>query len=174
MNKRVIAGIVLIAAVVGAAWYYGVLDRFMGSTARSGARGSAGASQVRVINVLDKALYDDAHIKGSEQIDSHMVEKVAQNWDKESTIVVYCANYMCSASRDIAKRLTAMGFKNTKAYEGGTAEWYQLSQKDPSYVIVGPAQEKYLKVPVKAPAEHPTDVSVIDAAALKQLIGDRT
>lgn len=173
MNIRLVGIIGAVGLLLGLAWYYGgftSMRRCCGSVTGSATGTQTAKSSLHVINVLDKALYDDAHIKGSEQIDSDVVEKVAQNWDKNSTIVVYCANYMCSASRDIAKKLTAMGFKNTKAYEGGTAEWYQLSQKDPSYAIVGPAQEKYLKVPIKAPQEHPADVAIIEAEALKSLL----
>ncbi|MCK5632213.1 rhodanese-like domain-containing protein [bacterium] len=117
-----------------------------------------------VINVLDKALYDDCHIKGSIQIDLEKVSGYAlKNIDKKAEIVLYCSNYMCSSSGFARKKLVDLGFENVYVYEGGTAQWYQLE-----YPIEGPAKSSYLKRKMKAPAH--LDSYVLDADELKKKI----
>jgi rhodanese-related sulfurtransferase len=106
---------------------------------------------LRVINVLDTALYNDAHIKGSIQVSMSDVENVAASWNRSVPVVVYCSNYFCTASGDVAKQLQTMGFEEVYAYEGGTAEWYQQGLP-----IEGPANESYLKIEIPAPEEEST------------------
>lgn len=43
--------------------------------------------------------------------------------DKQQEIVVYCANLACHASGGVARKLTAMGYRNVGHYAGGKAEW---------------------------------------------------
>jgi hypothetical protein len=63
--------------------------------------------------------------------------------------------------------LKKAGFENTYAYEGGTAEWSQLSKNDPSYILEGPATESYLNQVVSAPEHEESDVEIISAQDLK-------
>lgn len=117
-----------------------------------------------VINVLDKDLYDDCHIKGSINVPYENLEKFVQDLDKDSSeIVVYCSNYMCSTSGVAAKQLTQMGFKHVWAYEGGTAEWHQMGLP-----VEGTCKSSYLSN--KLPATEHTDasVSVITAQQLAE------
>ncbi len=95
--------------------------------------------QIRLINVLDQEYYQDCHIKGSENIPLAELEEKAAQWDKDEQIVVYCARYECSASRDAAQKLQSLGFSKVMAYEGGTKEW--LSK---GYDVQGPCQKEYL------------------------------
>jgi len=125
-----------------------------------------------VVNVLDKKMYDDAHIKGSIHVDYSDLTKEAQKWDKNATVVIYCADYLCGASYSGAQQLAALGFKDVRAYEGGMAEWYQLHQKDSAYELEGPAQLGYLAVASKKPNVHHegTQVKEISAQELRDLL----
>ncbi len=78
-----------------------------------------------VINVLAKEVYDDCRIKDSINVPRDELAAYAKDLDRETPIVVYCASYMCSASRLAWHTLDDMGFKNIWAYEGGMAEWRQ-------------------------------------------------
>ncbi len=117
-----------------------------------------------VINVLKKELYDDCHIEGSLSVPFDQVEKHVQACvDKDAEIVVYCSNYMCTASGAVCKRLKSLGFNNVCAYEAGTAEWYQ--QGLPTQ---GPAKSGYLKHKLEQPKHNDPDVRVITTQELAQ------
>lgn len=156
LSLFVIAGLVVVS---GCGWGEKKKDAQASSVAPS--------SKIRVINVLEKNYFDDAHIAGSEHVPLADLKKVSQSWDKEVPVVVYCSNYRCSASSGGARVLKEAGFKEVYAYEGGMALWYQLAQKDPSYKFEGPAREEYLLTVVpEIPSQDPT-VSVITAEQLK-------
>lgn len=78
-----------------------------------------------IVNVLDAKYHEDCHIKGSINVPiENLVEYADKHWDKDETqIVLYCGNYMCTASGAGAHELKGRGFKHVWAYEGGTAEW---------------------------------------------------
>jgi len=81
---------------------------------------------VLVINVLPEKYYKKSHIKGSINIpinNEDFEAKVEAAGSKDKNTVVYCANYDCKASGDAFDKLTAAGFTNVRAYEGGTQEW---------------------------------------------------
>ena len=94
---------------------------------------------IRVINVLDENYFADAHIPGSLNISLDNLEKDAEGWNKDADIVIYCANYKCSASAAAVRKLMALGFTNVKAYESGMAGWAQAGLP-----VEGVAQEAYL------------------------------
>lgn len=121
-----------------------------------------------VINVLDKATYDDAHIKGSVHVPFDDVAVFAADLDADNAeIVVYCSNYMCTSSDYVAKRLQALGFKKVWAYEGGMAEWYQLGLP-----VEGPAKLEYLSKKIEKPAEQESStVQQITADELAHKLG---
>jgi len=125
---------------------------------------------IYVVNVLDDALYQDAHIHGSIQVSLTDLAQKAKAWRKNAIIVTYCSNYACTASSYAARMLKKMGFENVYAYEGGMAEWYQLHKQDPSYAVDGAAQEAYLHVVMEKPAEHPEDVTVISSQELHDML----
>ena len=119
-----------------------------------------------VINVLDKDLYDDCHIKGSINVTIDRIERYAQQKIyKNAVVVLYCSNYMCSTSGFSRGKLIALGFKNALVYEGGTAEWYQLG-----YPTEGPAKSPYLKKVLTAPEKQ--EHYVISAQELKKKIDE--
>lgn len=115
-----------------------------------------------VINVLQKELYDDCHIAGSISIPFDRIEQDAQaSIDKDAEIVIYCSNYMCTASGMACKKLQHLGFRNVWAYEAGMAEWYQ--QGLPTQ---GPAKSAYLNRVLEQPKVHDPDVRVITTQEL--------
>lgn len=120
-----------------------------------------------VINVLDKESYDDCNIAGSVNVPFQDVESFAKNIDRNTEMVVYCANYMCTASGAAAQKLKEMGFEKVWAYEGGTAEWYQLGKENGEFPVKGACAASYLTAANTKPAEETSDVSVITAAQLR-------
>jgi rhodanese-related sulfurtransferase len=123
-------------------------------------------SQYLLVNVLDKEQFDDAHIPGSIHVPYEQVEKWSVSVvDKKTPIVVYCANFMCTASVEAARLLKSLGFENVKAYEGGIVEWKHLG-----YPIEGPQKLEYL-VQYSEPKdlEQPTDVSIVSGQELKKI-----
>lgn len=80
---------------------------------------------VRVINVLAKEYYQKCHIVGSDSVPYAELKKAAESWSKSDHIVVYCASKECPLSGQARDLLTALGFTNVQAYEGGIAEWQE-------------------------------------------------
>jgi len=79
---------------------------------------------VKLIEVLDKEAYKKSHIKGAINIPLKRIGTIAkQNYSTKDEIVVYCADYDCTASPKAAKKLDNLGFKNVYDYEGGKKEW---------------------------------------------------
>ena len=123
-----------------------------------------------IINVLDKSSYEDCRITGSTNVPFDQVESFAKGLDKNAEIVVYCANYMCTASGASAQKLKELGFEKVWAYEGGSAQWYQLSLQNPEkYKIEGACAASYVRAPNEKPTEsEPSLVPVIEADELYQ------
>lgn len=76
-----------------------------------------------IINVLGEEYYTDCRIPGSINIPVAELDVKAKQWPKDKEIIVYCASYDCSASKNGAKKLQEFGFTNVRAYEGGVKEW---------------------------------------------------
>jgi rhodanese-related sulfurtransferase len=124
-----------------------------------------------IINVLDKVLYDDCHIKGSihvpfEEFEGWISKNLeSKNIDINDHIVVYCSNYMCTASGYGAQLLTKLGFKNVWAYEAGVAEWLQRGQP-----VEGVCQKPYLKRVFDKPEHTQEDINIISTDDLAKKI----
>ena len=118
-----------------------------------------------VINVLDKELYNDCHIKGSINIPFESLENESKKLDKDATVVLYCSNYMCTASKFGASMLKNMGFKKVYAYEAGMADWYQNGLP-----VVGECKQDYLKAKSEKPELEDEDVEIITTSSLKDMI----
>ena len=80
-------------------------------------------ANIVLMNVLDKEYFEDCYIPGSVNVPVEQVEKYVQQLSKDDTIVVYCANYACTASGSVAEQLIGLGFKHVYAYEAGIAGW---------------------------------------------------
>lgn len=109
-----------------------------------------------VLNVLDKPEYDDCHIVGSLQVSLDKVESFVQKLNKDTEMVVYCSNYYCTASGQVAQQLQSLGFTKVWAYEAGMAEWFQRGLP-----VQGPCKQSYLKKVIPQPADHEGDSNTI-------------
>lgn len=99
-----------------------------------------------LINVLDKEVYDDAHIVGSIHVPYEKIKSYLKKiLNKDALLIFYCSNYYCTASDSAAMDATNLGFKNVFVYKGGMAEWYQTAQHDKDFLYDGPAKLDYLK-----------------------------
>ncbi|HRN78062.1 MAG TPA: rhodanese-like domain-containing protein [Candidatus Dependentiae bacterium] len=117
-----------------------------------------------VINVLDKQLYDDCHIKGSISIPfEQLTEEIEKKVDKNAEVILYCSNYMCASSGYGCRKLTDLGYTNVSVYEGGTAEWFQENLP-----VEGPAHQKYLQRKL-TPPEHVDDTEGICVITVDEL-----
>jgi len=114
-----------------------------------------------VLNVLDKPEYDDCHIVGSIQVSLDQVESFAQKLNKDTEMVVYCSNYFCTASGQVAQQLQSLGFTKVWAYEAGMAEWFQRGLP-----VQGPCKQSYLKKVIPQPADHEGDSNTITTEQL--------
>jgi len=120
-----------------------------------------------VVNVLSEQLYDDSHIKGSICVPFQELDSFIKNLDAHSHVVFYCSNYMCTSSGYAAKKAREHGIKNACAYEGGTAEWYQMGLP-----IEGPCKQMYLSKKVgPSKQEAQVDDIVISAHDLAHKMG---
>jgi rhodanese-related sulfurtransferase len=118
-----------------------------------------------IVNVLDKELYDDCHIPGSINVPFQEIPALVDEVDKEQAdIVLYCSNWLCTASHSAAHLLRERGCKHVSVYSGGMAEWYQKG-----FAYKGSANQEYLKHIVPEPANmHNADT--ITAQQLQQKI----
>ncbi|MGZ6250623.1 MAG: rhodanese-like domain-containing protein [Candidatus Chromulinivorax sp.] len=123
-------------------------------------------AELVIINVLDKAEYQDCHIAGSINVTFDEFESKIPTLAKQNHYVLYCADYMCMSSSFCAKLMIDAGFKHVWAYEGGMAEWYQKG-----YAYEGPAQLEYLHSENENLAgDEQGDVPTISAEELKEKI----
>ncbi len=126
------------------------------------------ANKLLVINVLSAEQYEDCHIKGSINVPLEKLESYAKDFDRETPIVTYCANYACSASRYAWQALDKMGFKNVWAYEGGIAEWYQGG-----FMAKGACSTSYISEPTQKPVSPSDDqIRRISAEELRALMAE--
>lgn len=141
--------------------------------------------EVVLVNVLEEKYFRDCHIKIDastfdttrivsinipfERVLEDAVRQVQQkNWDKNSTeIIVYCANYTCTASAAAAEMLIKEGFKHVIAFEGGAAEALHAG-----IAMDGPCEEKYLDEYKKPTEEQPSHVPTISVEDLKKKLAE--
>ena len=78
-----------------------------------------------VIDVLAEDSYAKSHIPGSINIPAkHLREQAPEEIpDRESEVIVYCANPSCTASDGAADALRAMGYTRVFDYRGGKEHW---------------------------------------------------
>ena len=87
-------------------------------------------TNLKLVNVLPKENFEEKHIPGSINIPVNQIEeKAQQRLDKDEKIVVYCANFECSASPKAAEKLENLGYKNVYDYEGGVEDWRDAGYK---------------------------------------------
>lgn len=78
-----------------------------------------------VVDALPPMSYAHSHLPGAINLPPEWVdERGAQRIPRlDSEIVVYCTNAECENSRQVATRLTELGYRNVLHYAGGKQEW---------------------------------------------------
>jgi rhodanese-related sulfurtransferase len=82
-----------------------------------------------LVDALAPMAYAHSHLPGAINlppagVDPARVER--QIPERDTEIVVYCANYECESSVDTALRLRGLGYTNVRHYAGGKDEWREL------------------------------------------------
>ncbi len=123
----------------------------------------ASVSKLVVVNVLDKANFDDCHMTGSINIPFEAIDDAMKTLSKKDRYVLYCSNYACTAAPFAASMMKEAGFEHAAFFPGGIVEWYQKG-----YPCTGPAQMGYLKEENEPLSEDDhTDVAMISVDDLK-------
>lgn len=82
------------------------------------------SGSVRVVEVLMPKEYDSGHIPGSIHIHFATIGgRASTHFTKEETIVTYCHDEKCRASRIAAAKLQTLGYHNAYHYPGGKRAW---------------------------------------------------
>jgi len=80
-----------------------------------------------LIDALPEAIFLKAHLPGAINIVSDEVVTAGPHQipDRETTIVVYCANRTCRRSDLAVERLVELGYRNVPDYHEGKADWIE-------------------------------------------------
>lgn len=78
---------------------------------------------MRIIDVLERAHFEQEHIKGAVSIPLAELERRAKAFHRDDRIVVYCASFECQASTKAAEKLVSMGFTDVRDYKGGIKDY---------------------------------------------------
>lgn len=84
----------------------------------------------KLVNCLEAWMFRAKRIPGSIHFES--LRPTLHSLDPETMIVVYCSNSGCTASELVYQYLIDHGFKNTRRYAGGVADW-----EDAGYPLEG-------------------------------------
>ncbi len=124
---------------------------------------------VRIIDVNTVEIYNDAHIPGATHYELDELEDASNDWNKKTTLIVYCSDYKCMASHIAAKKFNELGFDDVAVYAGGIGEWYKLSKENKEmYPLVGEAKQAFLEMEVEKFDSKEEDGKVISAQEVAQ------
>jgi len=78
-----------------------------------------------IVDALSPISYAASHLPGAINIPPQSVDELADRRipDRDTEIVVYCANPGCESSVEVATRLIELGYRNVRHYAGGKEEW---------------------------------------------------
>lgn len=81
--------------------------------------------RINLAEALPEPYYRKGHLPGAVLLPHTEVDARAGAAlpDRDSTIVVYCANLECRNSDLAAERLMALGYRDVRVYPGGKADW---------------------------------------------------
>jgi rhodanese-related sulfurtransferase len=86
----------------------------------------AGSSPPVLVEALGAAYFADAHLPGALNLPADQVDRLAPELlpDLDADLVVYCSG-TCSSATIAAERLTALGYRKVRIFEGGKEEWVE-------------------------------------------------
>jgi rhodanese-related sulfurtransferase len=77
-----------------------------------------------LVEALSRRHYEMSHLPGAINLPYEFVDEAEKVLpDKRAEIVVYCMNEECEASREEARELEEMGYRNVLHYSGGKEGW---------------------------------------------------
>ena len=82
---------------------------------------------VVLVEALDEARYEEAHLPGAINIPYDRVDELAPVLlpDKGARIVVYCSNGPCRNSGIASNRLSQLGYEDVRDYHEGKQDWME-------------------------------------------------
>ncbi|HJU47586.1 MAG TPA: rhodanese-like domain-containing protein [Gaiellaceae bacterium] len=78
-----------------------------------------------LVDALSPMSYARSHLPGAISIPPQWGEEWVRRRipDRDTEIVVYCANSTCDSSVIVARQLADLGYRNIKHYAGGKEDW---------------------------------------------------
>jgi rhodanese-related sulfurtransferase len=78
-----------------------------------------------LVDALAPISYAMAHLPGAINMTSQLMDDRARRRipDRDTEIVVYCADEDCGSSVTVANRLVELGYRNVRHYAGGKRDW---------------------------------------------------
>ncbi|MCW2604450.1 MAG: rhodanese-related sulfurtransferase [Pseudonocardiales bacterium] len=85
------------------------------------------AGTATLIDALPPSYYQQQHLPGAlNLVDTDVAARAADLLpDIDATIVTYCSNLACSNSKDVARRLERLGYRDVRTYPGGIQDWVE-------------------------------------------------
>ena len=81
-------------------------------------------TQLKIVDVLSREHYEKGHLPGAISLPFKEIDESAKDMlDHNDLIIVYCANYECTASTRAAEKLVRMGYKHVLDYKGGFEDY---------------------------------------------------
>lgn len=80
-----------------------------------------------LVEALPERHFQDQHLPGAINIPHDRVDELAPSLlpDKDTSVVVYCANGPCKNSGIAAARLVQLGYTNVRDYHEGKQDWIE-------------------------------------------------
>jgi rhodanese-related sulfurtransferase len=80
-----------------------------------------------LVDALSPMSYAMSHLPGAisippEQVDERAPRRIP---DRDTEVVVYCADVTCDSSVTVANRLIELGYRNVRHYAEGKRDWVQ-------------------------------------------------
>jgi len=78
-----------------------------------------------LVDALPPIAFAASRLPGAVNIPPESVDGMADLRipDRETEVVVYCANPACESSVEVAARLVELGYRNVRHYAGGKEDW---------------------------------------------------
>jgi rhodanese-related sulfurtransferase len=137
MNRRVLA-VALSAVATGAVW----LQFSAGRAEAEATHGNVelqkvsvdeveklvGNASVTIVDANSASLYAKGHVPGAINVGFDDVSEKTLPKNKDSTVVFYCMNEMCSASVMAAQKAVALGYTGVKHMPAGIQGWIKAEK----------------------------------------------
>ena len=82
----------------------------------------------RLVDVSARDHFELEHIKGAISLPVDEIEgKALSVFNKDETIIVYCASFECQSSTNVALKLQQLGFENVLDYKGGLKDYKEAN-----------------------------------------------